>query len=262
MCVDESVPAPVGQHCSDCVRAARPPSAGAPRVTRALAVLLVAVHVLTFLGRDRLVLGLGLVPVAVGAGDWWRLLTSALLHGGLLHLAFNVMLLVRLGEALELRLGHARFTSLVAAGAAGGGLGVVVMAWVTATTPLVRIPLLGTLLATSPSSVTIGASGAVFGLMGATMAVYRAAGLDPWRTDVGGLVALNLILTFAVPMISVGGHLGGLAAGWLAGRTLLPARGGPAGRRRAAGTVAVAAAGLVVVAAWLARLTLAAVVGG
>lgn len=250
--------APVGHQCIDCVRAARLPDGpvGVARVTRALVIAIVAIHLLSLLDRGAVLGRFGLVPVAVGAGEWWRLGTSALLHGSLLHLGFNGLLLHRLGEELELRLGHARAAALLAAGALGGAFGVVSLAWASAATGLADVPLLGPLLATAPTSISIGASGAVFGLMGAFLADYRARGIDPWRTDIGALVVLNLVLTFLVPAISVGGHVGGLLAGLLAGRTLLDGTSGPRGRRRATRRLALGTVVMAVAAWWLARATL------
>lgn len=264
MCVEDTVPAPVGHHCVDCVRAAAASVDGLPTgrtpVTRAALTALVAVAVLTALGRDVWFARFGLVPLLVGQGEWWRLLTAALLHAGLLHLAFNALLLWRLSEALERALGSVRAAALLAAGAAGGGLGVVAMAWITAVTPLTSVPLLGRLLATDPLSLTVGASGAVFGLMGATMAQQRQRGIDPWRTDVGSLVVINLVLTFAVPSISIGGHVGGLVAGLVAGRLLAGVpRTDRTARRRSLAAVVALAAGSVAAAWWLAAATLAAV---
>jgi membrane associated rhomboid family serine protease len=258
MCVEDAVEAPVGHHCIDCVRAGGSPSggAGAARVTRAAVATIVVVHLVTLLDRGAALTAFGLIPLAVGSGQWWRLITSALLHGNIVHLAFNALLLLRLGEALERPLGHGRAAALLAAGAAGGSLGVVVMAWVTVSTGLATVPIVGRLVATSPSSISIGASGAVFGLMGALLVAHRARGLDPWRSEVGSLVVLNLVLTFLVPAISIGGHLGGFAAGWIAGRTLLSGHGGPAGRRRATRLVALGSLTLIAAGWWLARATL------
>lgn len=258
MCVEDAVEAAVGHQCTDCVRAGRVRGGpvGTARVTRGLVIAIVAIHLLSLVDRGVVLERFGLIPVAVGAGAWWRLVTSALLHGSLLHLGFNGLLLHRLGEALELRLGPARAAALLAAGAVGGAFGVIALAWATTATVLPRLPLLGPLLATAPNSISIGASGAVFGLMGALLADYRARGIDAWRTDVGALVVLNLVLTFLVPAISVGGHVGGLLAGLVAGRTLLGGSGGPGGRRRATRLVVLGTLGLAIAAWWLARTTL------
>ncbi len=73
----------------------------------------------------------------------------------------------------------------------------------------------------SPDSLTAGASGAVFGLMGATVVAMRSRGIDPMRSGIGGLLLMNLFLTFLVPGVSIGGHLGGLALGGVAGQALV-----------------------------------------
>ena len=72
-------------------------------------------------------------------------------------------------------------------------------------------------LVASPDVLTVGASGAVFGLMGAAYFEMRARGIDPWQTGIGPLIAFNLIFTFLVGGISIGGHIGGLIGGAIAG---------------------------------------------
>jgi membrane associated rhomboid family serine protease len=118
---------------------------------------------------------------------------------------------------LELMVGPGTFLGLAASGMAGGGLGVVGLSWVVVATPLGVLPATGWLLGAGPLTITVGASGAVFGLMGAVLVLLRRRGIDPWSTSegsmVGALVLLNLVLTFAVPTISVGGHVGGLLGG-------------------------------------------------
>jgi membrane associated rhomboid family serine protease len=243
ICSDDAIEAPVGYQCPECAAGGQPvrhlrelmPS---PQVTKVLLGIVVVVFLATQADQQGVFATFGLIPVLVGQGQWWLLVTSAFLHAGLMHVAFNGFLLWRLGEMLEPVLGHLRFGALYLAGLAGGGLGVVGLAWLTAFTPLASIPLLGFVFATGPASVTVGASGAVFGLMGAAMAGMRARGVDPWRTDVGSLVLLNLVITFLIPGISVGGHLGGLLAGFVAGKVLFV----DAGRARRAATVTFAAA--------------------
>jgi membrane associated rhomboid family serine protease len=91
----------------------------------------------------------------------------------------------------------------------------------------------------APYIRTAGASGAVFGLVGAAFIGLRQRGVDVWRTDVGGLLGINLVLTFVVPGISIGGHLGGLAGGALVGAVMLRS---PLDRRSLLAGVAVALA--------------------
>lgn len=129
-------------------------------------------------------------------GDWWRVVTGGFLHAGLFHLAMNMLLLWVLGQMLEPILGRLRFVTLYLACLVAGSLGVLLL---------------------SPTSPTIGASGAVFGLMGAAIIAQRRDGINVWRNGIGGLVVVNLLLTFAVPGISVGGHVGGLVGGLAVG---------------------------------------------
>lgn len=137
--------------------------------------------------------------VGVAAGEWYRLLTGGFLHGGLIHLGFNMLILWILGSQLERGLGTGRFLSLYFASLFAGSLGVMLL---------------------DPVSATVGASGAIFGLMGAAVALQRAAGVDWWRSGLGTLLVLNLVITFTVPNISVGGHVGGLVGGLAAGAAM------------------------------------------
>ncbi len=130
----------------------------------------------------------------IGQGEWYRLVTGAFLHSGLLHLGMNMYLLWLLGQVLEPALGKSRFALLYVASLLGGALGVMLL---------------------SPMSPTVGASGAVFGLMGAMVVMQYRAGQNPWQSGILGLVMLNLVITFMIPGISIGGHLGGLLTGGL-----------------------------------------------
>ncbi len=131
---------------------------------------------------------------AVHDGDWWRLITSAFLHASFLHILFNMLALWWIGGPVENVMGRAKYLSLyLVSGLAGSA---------------------GALLA-SPNDVTVGASGAIFGLLGAMVVIqWQATGsiAGPALT----LIIINLVLTFAIPGISYGGHLGGLIGGVLA----------------------------------------------
>ena len=218
ICVDDAVDAPVGYLCPECaeqpanVRRAQRRVAGAQSARATMGLL--GIIVLVYLGQmatrspdgfsDLVVRG-GLYGPAVAAGEWWRVVTSGFLHsdGLVLHVLFNGYLLYQLGRMLEPGIGSSRFLALFFAGLFGGSAGALFLDW---------------------SAVTIGASGAVFGLMGAAMVLLRRRGINPWRTSIGTLVIINLVFTFMASGVSLGGHVGGLLAGALAA---LPLRGGP-----------------------------------
>ena len=145
---------------------------------------------------------LGLFGPAIDlANEWWRIFTSGFLHVGLIHIGFNMFLLWQLGKLLEPGLGTLRFVVLYVTSLLSGSFGALLV---------------------DPLALTVGASGAVFGLMGAAFVILRNRGFDPWRSGLGGLIVINVILTFTISSISVGGHIGGLAGGALAGLILAP----------------------------------------
>lgn len=176
-------------------------------------------------------LAAGIRWVGVDAGEYYRLVTSGFLHDGFIHLGFNLYALWILGTLLEHMLGRPRFVALYLVSMLGGSFGVLLL---------------------SPNQPTLGASGAVFGLMGAMMFAQRTVGISVWRTPLMPVLALNLALTFMIPSVSVGGHLGGLLTGVGVGWMFIALA-----RRRvpdwAAVVVgAVVAAGLVAGAIWAA----------
>jgi membrane associated rhomboid family serine protease len=129
----------------------------------------------------------------VADGDWWRLLTATFLHGGPFHLGLNMLALWWFGSAVEEVLGRGRYLLLyVVSGLAGSA---------------------GALLFT-PDTPKVGASGALFGILGAAVVLERQ-GTHVFGGAALGIIAINLVFTFAVPGISIGGHLGGLVGGAL-----------------------------------------------
>jgi membrane associated rhomboid family serine protease len=153
-------------------------------------------------------------------GDWYRLVTAMFLHAGVLHIAFNMLALYWLGTVVEQALGTWRFLLVYfVSGLAGSA---------------------GALLLTGPFAVTVGASGAIFGIMGSLLVLeYVATGTFAGQALT--LILLNLALTLAIPNISVGGHVGGLVGGVLATFALVHFR---HARQRWLGPTLVVAVGL------------------
>jgi len=134
---------------------------------------------------------------AVADGEWYRLVTGGFLHAGFLHIAFNMFALYFLGRILEPSIGTLRFTLVYFACLLAGSFGAILI---------------------SGSSVpTVGASGAVFGIFGAVFVIAQGRGLNDLAREVGLILGINLVLTFSIPGISIGGHLGGVVAGLLCG---------------------------------------------
>lgn len=129
---------------------------------------------------------------AVLGDEWWRIFTGGFLHSGIAHIAFNMLFLWLLGNRMEKDLGAARFFFLYFGALVGGACGALLV---------------------DPNAVTVGASGAVFGLMGGALVGRRLFGNLARESGLLGLLVLNIIISFAFPGISIGGHLGGLAGG-------------------------------------------------
>jgi membrane associated rhomboid family serine protease len=131
-------------------------------------------------------------PIGVSEGEWWRLATAMFLHGNIIHLAMNMLGLFWLGTIVEQALGTWRYLLVyLASGLAGSALAL----WLT-----------------EPFIPVVGASGAIYGIMGALLILeYLSTG--SFAGQAMGLIALNLVFTLSVPNISLGGHLGGLVGG-------------------------------------------------
>jgi membrane associated rhomboid family serine protease len=214
-------------------------------VTKALIAANVLVFVLNLaqgasLGRnggelyvDWFLIGLAGLPdgsvIGVGDGEWWRLVTSTFLHGSIIHLGFNMLMLWWIGAPIEQAIGRGRYLLLYfVSGLAGSA---------------------GALLLSEPFQPTVGASGAIFGLLGAALVFERQRNYILGGSALS-IIVLNLVLTFAIPNISIGGHIGGLAGGALCGLAL--SRFGRThaiyGRPGIVGVAGVAAVGVLAVA--------------
>jgi membrane associated rhomboid family serine protease len=205
--------------CPECARQrtqVRNPIGAAGRADAPATYAIMAVCILAFLGEiasggtigggggtltehgalfasGRLELGGALVGVA--EGQPYRLVTSAFLHAGIIHLAFNMFALYILGTLLEPAIGTARFVGVYAVAVLSGSFLV---------------------MAIDPDQLTVGASGGIFGLMAGAFLVARDRGLDQLASQIGFFVVLNLAFTFGASHISIGAHIGGLVGGAIA----------------------------------------------
>jgi membrane associated rhomboid family serine protease len=168
----------------------------------------------------------------VAHGEWWRLITAAFLHYGPIHLGLNMLALWWLGAPVELALGRMRFLLLYLASGLAGSAGALV--W-------------------SPNAITVGASGAIFGMLGAGLILeYRATG--SLAGNYLTLIVINLAFTLGFAgNISVGGHVGGLIGGILG--TLVIVYFGRLYRRWDPAVIGLVAIGVisVVIAYWKVR---------
>jgi membrane associated rhomboid family serine protease len=202
---------PVGMRCPECARektvvktirnASRYPE---------LTLALIAINVAAFLAEGNISIGgqptnkvyqegalIGSYPgsdLGVAHGQWWRIVTGGFLHENLLHIAFNMYVLYVLGQMLEPVLGRLRFGLIYTVSLLAGSLGALIV---------------------EPHSLVAGASGAVFGIMGAAAVEMRVRQIPVMQSGIGGLILINLVLSFTIPNISWAGHVGGLIAGVL-----------------------------------------------
>jgi membrane associated rhomboid family serine protease len=135
----------------------------------------------------------------VADGEVWRIVTAGFFHAGFFHLFFNMFALYILGGMLEPAVGRFRFGLIYFVSLLAGSFGALVA---------------------EPTAPTVGASGAIFGLMGAAVVIMRNRGINPMESGLGFWILLNLLITFTVPHISIGGHVGGLIGGGLAAALL------------------------------------------
>ena len=204
MCPDCMVPAPVGFQCPSCVsdavstRVTPKTITGAQPITKpTFTYTLIGINVLVFglqfLGGINEVAGnWGMWPVGIAVGgEWWRLFTAAFLHGSILHIAFNMYVLFVLGPTLERVLGHARYLILYLLAALGGGV--------------------ASYIFSDMRTVSVGASGAIFGLMGALIVAGRRLKYDIKQVVL--LLAVNVVIGFMAPGVDWRAHLGGLVTG-------------------------------------------------
>jgi membrane associated rhomboid family serine protease len=256
ICPQCQTQAAVGVQCPECVRegrqqvaASRPGllsrligSGSTPVVTYVLIALCVVIYVIQWASGGALTNAWVLDPRLI-ASQPWRLITSAFLHSTsfIPHLLFNMYALFIFGPALERFLGRARYLALYLVGALGGSLGVVLLYQLAVATNGASSKWLDGFLAWGPA---LGASGAIFALMGALLVLRKAMGLQ--LTQILIVVVVNVAFGFIAPGIAWQAHLGGLGVGAaIAGVYLVTRR--PEQRTRQILSIAGIAAALAVI---------------
>ena len=215
ICTDCMVQTAVGIKCPEC--AGRP--TGVKKVTsRAktaasvgtgalVTKTLIGINVLVFLAQQaqggipqsEIYLRGALYGPSIAVNDeWYRMITSGFLHATILHIGFNMLMLWWFGSALEGLLGRARFLTVYMVSLLAGSAGALLL---------------------SPDVPTVGASGAVFGVLGAGIVLERR-GVYVFGGSALGVALINLLLGFFIGNVSIGGHIGGLAGGMLAALAL------------------------------------------
>jgi membrane associated rhomboid family serine protease len=228
ICPECMTPTPVGMRCPECAsqrtRVVRNPT-GTPGAQDAPATYaLIAINVIVFLVEivsgpggfyqlplTKFIFDYSLYGPAVAEGEWYRLITSGFLHEGIIHIGFNMFLLLILGRLLEPALGTPRFLVLYFASLLAGSLGALIV---------------------TPDSLGLGASGAVFGLAGAVFVIARGRGLEQLARQIGFLIVINLVFSFTYPNISWGAHVGGLVGGVICAGAIVAGEKGLFGRNR------------------------------
>ncbi len=242
ICPDCMTSTPVGMRCPECASQktqVRNPIGAAGRSDAPATYAIIAICVAAYIGeiatggtmgggggtltRDGALFAYGIdaagQTLGVAGGQPYRLVTSAFLHAGILHIGLNMFALYILGTLLEPAIGTVRFVGIYAVSILSGSFLVMVI---------------------DPGQLTVGASGGIFGLMAAAFLIARSRGLDELATQIGFFVILNLVITFGANNISVGAHIGGLIGGGIA--ALLVAQ---LDRRRIANAKAIEIAALV-----------------
>ena len=209
ICPDCMTVTPVGMRCPECARERTRVTTGVGSAGGSEAPVtfgLIAICVVAFLGivagggtlgrgGGTVTIEGGLFAPYVADGQAYRIITSAFLHAGIFHLAVNMFVLFILGRLLEPAIGSLRFAGIYGVAVLGGSFGALLL---------------------DPNALTVGASGGIFGLMAATFLIARDRGLDQLSQQIGLFIVLNLVITFSIPQISVGGHIGGLIGGGIA----------------------------------------------
>ena len=236
ICTDCMTPTPVGMRCPGCARERTKVKTlrsipTTPRVTE----VLIAINVIAFIAEvasglplaggqtgNVLIKGGLYGPAITEQHEYWRILTSGFLHYSLLHIAFNMFFLYIMGRMLEPAIGPLNFLVVYLVSLLAASFGALLF---------------------EPDALTVGASGACFGVLGALIVVAYNRRISLWQSGLGLTLVINIVFSFSVAGISIGGHLGGLIGGLVTGAAIveLDARRG----LRSAALAACAAVGAI-----------------
>lgn len=219
ICPDCMTPTSVGMRCPECSRErTKVRTAGSLRRRAQVTEALIVINVLAFLaetasgatlsnGGGGTIWNHGVLygPALTGSNSsgpysgthqYWRLLTGGFLHAGIFHILVNMLSLYFVGTVLEPAIGRVNFAAIYLASLLAGSFGALLF---------------------QPDIATVGASGAIFGIFGALIVVARNRGIPIWQSGLGIVLVFNLVLTFGIAGISIGGHIGGLIGGLICG---------------------------------------------
>ena len=220
ICPDCMTPTSVGMRCPECARErtkvktasqvrARAGIAGTGRYS--MTQILIAVNVIIFVVETASGTALGGAGTSIGSvfrhfaldgpdihvqHQYYRLVTGGFLHDGLLHILFNMWFLYAVGPALERAIGRWNFLAIYLASLFAGSFGSLLF---------------------QPHNYTIGASGALFGLLGALIVIANRRGISIWQSGLGVTLLINVVFSLSIAGISIGGHIGGLVGGAICG---------------------------------------------
>lgn len=193
--------ASVGFHCPECTQRGKQQVHRGPIEFDAVATkVLIGANIVIFLittmagglsGQILLDFGLNAIPIAQ-EGEAYRILSSGVLHDGPFHILANMWSLWVVGPLVERTLGTPRFIALYFVSLAAGAFGALLL---------------------DPLAFTVGASGAIFGVFGAAFVLAQFGGHRSIGNQIGAVLAINVFITFAFPVLSIGGHIGGLIGG-------------------------------------------------
>jgi membrane associated rhomboid family serine protease len=246
ICPDCMTPTPVGMRCPDCSKQKTPTKTLRSMHVEPIATfVLIALNVAIFFGvqsNPSIEADLALFSSSpyvfggplhgVAEGEWWRLLTSGFLHTEIWHLGLNMLALFWLGRMIEPALGHARYVAIYFASLFTGSLGALIL---------------------DPDAATRGASGAIYGLLGAAIVMARNRNIDLVQSGLIPILVINLAFTVFANGISIGGHIGGLIGGLVVTYVIEEL----ARRRRTSTVPAVAFCAVIGVAAAVASVVVA-----